>query len=64
MQPQSIEQRVTVLEQQMQEMRELPERVTNLESQILQFRQEMRGWSSLPQRRRGVRGPTIRGEPP
>jgi len=41
-QPRSIEQRVTVLEQQMQEMRDLPARVTNLESQILQLRQEMR----------------------
>ena len=42
MQPRSIEQRVTVLEQQMQEMRDLPARVTNLESQILQLRKEMR----------------------
>ena len=41
-QPRSIEQRVTVLEQQMQEMRDLPARVTNLESQILQLRKEMR----------------------
>ena len=31
-----------MLERQMQEMRDLPERVTNLESQILQLRQEMR----------------------
>ena len=31
-----------MLEQQMQEMRELPERVTRLESQVLQIRQEMR----------------------
>jgi hypothetical protein len=31
-----------MLERQMQEMRELPERVTRLESQVLQFRQEMR----------------------
>jgi len=31
-----------MLEGQMQEMRGLPERVTNLESQILQLRQEMR----------------------
>jgi hypothetical protein len=31
-----------MLEHQMQEMRELPERVTRLESQVLQIRQEMR----------------------
>ena len=31
-----------MLEGQMQEMRGLPERVTNLESQILRLRQEMR----------------------
>jgi cell division protein FtsB len=31
-----------MLEQQMQEMRELPERMTALESQILQLRHEMR----------------------
>ena len=31
-----------MLERQMQEMRDLPERVTNLESQILHLRQEMR----------------------
>ena len=30
-----------MLERQMQEMRELPERVTKLESRILQLRQEM-----------------------
>ena len=42
MQPRSIEERVTMLEGQMQEMRELPERVTRLESQVLQLRQEMR----------------------
>ena len=42
MQPRSVEQRLTSLEQQMQEMRDLPERVTKLELQILQFRQEIR----------------------
>jgi uncharacterized membrane-anchored protein YjiN (DUF445 family) len=31
-----------MLERQMQEMRDLPERVTSLESQVLQLRQEMR----------------------
>ena len=31
-----------MLERQMQEMRELPERVTKVESQILQLRQEIR----------------------
>ena len=42
MQPRSIEERVTMLERQMQEMRDLPERVTSLDSQVLQLRQEMR----------------------
>ena len=42
MQRRSIEERLTMLERQMQEMRELPERVTKLESQILQLREEMR----------------------
>jgi septation ring formation regulator EzrA len=41
-QPRSIEERLTMLERQMQEMRELPERVTKLESQIRQLRQVMR----------------------
>lgn len=40
MQPRTIEQRVTVLEQQMLEMRELPAPATELESQILRLRQE------------------------
>ena len=31
-----------MLERQMREMRDLPERVTSMESQIVQFRQEMR----------------------
>lgn len=31
-----------MLERQMQEMRELPERMTTMETQILQLRQEMR----------------------
>ena len=39
MQPRSIEERLTMLEQQIQEMRELPNRVTGLESQILQLSQ-------------------------
>lgn len=42
MQPRSIEERVSILERQMQEMRDLPERVSNLESQILQLGQEIR----------------------
>ena len=42
MQPRTIEERVSMLERQMQEMRNLPERVTSLESQVLQLRQEMR----------------------
>ena len=42
MQPRSIEERLSMLERQMQEIRELPERVTRLESQVLQIQQEMR----------------------
>ena len=37
MQPRSIEERVTMLERQMQKMRDLPGRVNNLESQINVF---------------------------
>jgi hypothetical protein len=40
-QPRSIEERLTMLERQMQEMRDLPERVTKLELQVLQLRHEM-----------------------
>jgi len=40
-QPRSIEERLTMLEQQIQEMRELPNRVTGLESQILQLSQRI-----------------------
>ena len=39
MQPRSFEERVTMLERQMQDLRELPERMSGLESQILQLRQ-------------------------
>ena len=39
MQPRSMEERITMLERQMQEMRELPDRMTGLESQILQLSQ-------------------------
>ena len=42
MQPRSLEQRVTMLEEQMQELRELPARVAGVELQILQLREEMR----------------------
>ena len=42
MQPRSIEERVAMLDGQMQEMRDLPQRVTSLELQIVQLRQEMR----------------------
>jgi cell division protein FtsB len=41
-QPRTFEERLAMLEKQMAEMRELPARVTNLESQIVQLRQEMR----------------------
>ena len=48
MPPRSLEQRVTILEQQMQELKELPARVTGLESQVLQLRGEMRdGFSAI-----------------
>jgi hypothetical protein len=40
-QPRSLEQRVTTLERQMQELQDLPSRVTQLESQVLQRRREM-----------------------
>jgi len=53
-QPRSIEERLTMLERQMQEMRELPERVARLESQVLQIRQEMRDEFSAT--RSGFRG--------
>ncbi len=42
MQPQSFEERINSLEHQMHEMRDLPDRVTKLELQIQQFRQEVR----------------------
>ena len=41
MQPRSLEQRVTMLEEQMQELRELPARVAGVDLQILQLREEM-----------------------
>jgi len=42
-QPRSLEQRVTMLEQQMQVLRELPARVGAVELQIVQLRGEMKG---------------------
>ena len=50
MQPRSIEQRLTLLELQMHEMRGLPERVRKLELQILQFQQEARDGFSATRR--------------
>ena len=48
MQPRSVEERLTMLEGQMQHLRDLPERVTNLESQFVQLRQEIRdGFSAI-----------------
>ena len=41
-QPRSLEQRVTMLEEKMQELRELPARVSGVEVQIVQLREEMR----------------------
>lgn len=43
MQPRSFEQRLTMLEQQIHECRELPDRINRLELQIVQLRDEMRG---------------------
>ena len=42
MQPRTVEQRLTMLEQQMEELKELPARVERVESQILQLRLEMK----------------------
>ena len=42
MQPRSFEQRITSLEEQMLERRDLPNRVAKLESQVLQLRKELR----------------------
>ena len=48
MQPRSVDERLTMPEGQMQELRDLPERVTNLGSQFAQLRQEMRdGFSAM-----------------
>ena len=48
MQPRSLEQRVAMLEQQMQQLKDLPERVGRVESQILQLRTEMKdGFSAI-----------------
>jgi predicted nucleic acid-binding Zn-ribbon protein len=41
-QPRSFEQRITSLEEQMLERRDLPNRVAKLESQVLQLRKELR----------------------
>jgi hypothetical protein len=41
-QPRSFEERLAMLEKQMLETRDLPERVTQLESQNVQLRQEVR----------------------
>ena len=47
-QPRSVEERLPMLEGQMQHLRDLPERVTNLESQFVQLRQEIRdGFSAI-----------------
>ena len=48
MQRRSLEQRVTTLEQHMQELRDLPKRMAGVESQILQLREETRdGFSAI-----------------
>lgn len=43
MQPRSIEDRVALLENEMQALRDLPGRLTSLEAQMMQFRAEVRG---------------------
>lgn len=48
MQPRNIEQRVTMLEEQMQALKDLPGRMSAVESQILQLRAEMKdGFSAI-----------------
>ena len=48
MQPRSLEQRVGMLEQQMQQLKDLPERVERVESQILQLRTDLKdGFSAI-----------------
>jgi chromosome segregation ATPase len=48
MQPRSFEERLAMLEKQMPELRELPKRVTDLQAQFVQLRQEMRdGFSAI-----------------
>lgn len=48
MQRRSLEQRVTILEQHMRELRDLPKRMAEVESQILQLRVETRdGFSAI-----------------
>ncbi len=42
MEPNSLENRVAVLERQMHELRELPGRVASLESEFLQFRLDVK----------------------
>ena len=50
MPPRSVEQRLTLLEQQMHEMRGVPQRVRKVELQILQFQQEVRDEFSATRR--------------
>jgi hypothetical protein len=51
----SLEERVTFLENEMQGLRGLPERVASLEENILQFRAEVRGeFSAVRQDMQGI----------
>ena len=55
MESKSLEERVTFLENEMQGLRGLPERVASLEENILQFRAEVRGeFSAVRQEIQGI----------
>jgi predicted nucleic acid-binding Zn-ribbon protein len=55
MESKSLEERVTFLENEMQGLRGLPERVASLEENILQFRAEVRGeFSAVRQEMQGI----------
>jgi len=58
----SLEERVTFVENEMQGLRGLPERVASLEENILQFRAEVRGEFSAVHREMQRIAETLRGE--
>jgi hypothetical protein len=61
-QSKSLEERVTCLENEMQGLRGLPERVASLEENILQFRAEVRGEFSAVRQDLRRMAETLRGE--